>query len=166
MKRLPVKRDSAPLPFCPPLPGDVEDTSRARRDQRPRTLRRFDALTARFVIPRCAAASAGGREAQGGLVWAIYSCVHGPWRLLVATSPAADKRTATAEASGGGGPAPEELVHPCCRQHGHGLPTICSWVCGTAKIRYTKRTCENNVTQVLCHQNADTYSKGHTGLAR
>ena len=26
--------------------------------------------------------------------------------------------------------------------------TLCFWVCGTAKIRYTRRTCENNVTQV------------------
>ena len=50
-------------------------------------------------------------------------------------------------------------LHPCCRQHGHRLPTICSWVCGTAKIRYTRRNCENNVTQVLCHQHADTYSR-------
>ena len=52
-------------------------------------------------------------------------------------------------------------LHPCRRQHGHRLPTICSWVCGTAKIRYTRRTSENNVTQVLCHQHADTYTRPH-----
>ena len=65
-------------------------------------------------------------------------------------------------------------VHPCCRLYGgkNSLPqqchcliidrggdreaTISSWFCGTgtAKIRCTRHTCQNNVTQVLCLQHA------------
>ena len=40
-------------------------------------------------------------------------------------------------------------LHLIDRGGDHGQSTICSWICGTVKIRCNRRTSESNVTQVL-----------------